>query len=187
VKIIVGLGNPGSKYKNTRHNAGFVFIEKLWDYLGWDKNYDVSDWKEERKLKAQISEVRNQNGSKILLVKPLTFMNLSGESVQKVVSMYKVNIEKELILAHDDLDLKLGNYKIQLGTSPKKHNGVNSVEQFLGNRNFLRVRIGVDSRESVGESPGEEYVLLRMKESELDILKNSISGAVKELRSILSI
>ncbi|MFH1546917.1 MAG: aminoacyl-tRNA hydrolase [bacterium] len=187
MKVIIGLGNPGKKYEYTRHNAGFMFVDKLREYLGWDKGYDVGDWKEEKNLKAVICEARTQDGSKILLAKPQTFMNLSGESVQKIISMYKLDTNKDMILVHDDLDIKFGQYKIQPSLSPKVHNGVNSVEQYTGKKDFLRVRMGVDSREHVKDMSGEKYVLMNMNESELQLLKVVISSAVKELRSILSL
>ena len=187
MKVIIGLGNPGSKYEGTRHNAGYLFVDKMREYLGWDKGYDVGDWKVKKNLKSLICELRTEGGSKILLVKPLTFMNLSGESVQKVVSMYKLDVEKDTILVHDDLDLRIGMHKIQSGKSPKVHNGVNSVEKHLSKSEFLRVRMGVDSRENVKDVSGEDYVLMKMNKEENETLSQSISSAIKELRSILSL
>jgi len=185
--MIVGLGNPGSKYERTRHNAGFLFVDKMREYLGWDKGYDVGDWKEEKKLKSLVCEARTVDGSKVLLAKPQTFVNLSGEAVQKMASMFKIDIEKDLVLVHDDLDLKLGAYKIQLGVSPELHNGINSVEQYLGKTDFLRVRIGVDSRQNVSEVPGDEYVLQQMEKETIELLESTIVDAVKDLRSVISI
>jgi PTH1 family peptidyl-tRNA hydrolase len=186
MKIIVGLGNLGEKYENTRHNSGFMFVDKLRDYLGWDKQYDASDWKKDKKFQAEICEVRAGSDKKFLLVKPTTFMNKSGIAVSKIASMYKTDVDKDLIVVHDDLDIELGKYKIQKSISPKLHNGLKSVEDLLGKRDFLRVRMGVDNRKHVSDVPGDEYVLMKMKDNELEILKHAIDLAIRDLRDILS-
>ncbi len=187
MKIIVGLGNPGKKYENTRHNAGFMFVDKMRDFLGWDNFYDVSDWKSDRSFESEICEARGGVEKKILLVRPLTFMNESGRAVQKLVAMYHIDITKDLVLVHDDLDIELGNIKIQSGVSPKKHNGVLSVESLLGNRDFLRVRLGVDSRMGNRIIPGEDYVLLKMNDEELQKLQEEIDDGIKLLRTTIDV
>jgi PTH1 family peptidyl-tRNA hydrolase len=116
MKLIVGLGNPGREYENTRHNVGAIFI----DYL----------------KKKEIP-------SGIILAKTDVFMNDSGTSVRKMVDYYKLGLDF-LCVVHDDLDIPLGSYKIQKGKGPKLHNGILSVENELGSEDFWRVRIGVD-------------------------------------------
>lgn len=168
MKLIVGLGNPGIEHKNNRHNAGFMVVEKL------------AEGDFENKFEAEISR-----RGETLLVKPQTFMNRSGEAVAKIVSFYKIDMAN-LFLVHDDLDIRLGDYKIQLGIGPKVHYGLNSVEEKLGGKNFWRIRIGVDNR-PVGEArtPGDEYVLADFSDEEKIIVNGVIEKAVKEIVSLL--
>lgn len=167
MKIIIGLGNPGAEYENTRHNVGFMFVDKMAKegrFLG-NKRFE--------------SEVLSVDG--MLLVKPLTFMNESGRAVRRIVDFYKLD-ETAVILVHDDLDLPLGEKKIQMGVGPKVHNGVNSVEQNLGTSNFLRVRIGVDNRKNKPTKlPGSDYVLEKFGKDEQVIINEVIDKAIAEL------
>lgn len=163
-KVIIGLGNPGDEYKSTRHNTGFMYI----DYL-LNKHRDKQI--KEKKLKnSSIYEV----GDDLVFVKPQTFMNESGLAVREVIKWLEVDIEKELVLVHDDLDIPLGKYKFQFAKSPKDHKGVKSVEKHLGTIHFHRLRIGVDNREgkhidtsASSVRSGERYVLENFKEEEL--------------------
>lgn len=156
MKLIVGLGNPGDKYKGNRHNVGQMVLEGI-----------------------QGSEFRDQR-SEIRLVRPETFMNESGVAVRKAMNFYKLGVE-DLIVIHDDLDIRLGEYKIDMARGPKQHNGVTSVEEELGTKDFLRVRVGVDNR--VGErTPGERYVLEDFTDEERVILDGVIEKIVDELK-----
>jgi len=165
MKIIVGLGNPGDKYAKNRHNVGWMVLDAI-----------------------QRSGVRDQ-GSEIRLLKPDVFMNESGIAVRKAVNFYKV-LPTDIILIHDDLDIKLGEFKIEMARGPKQHNGVASVEKELGTKDFLRVRVGVDNRnprsqESTNLSiriPGEKYVLENFTEDERRILGGVIVKIVDELK-----
>ncbi len=136
MKIIVGLGNPGVKYQNNRHNTGHMFV----DYL----------------IK-EINELRITN-YELKLCKTDTYMNRSSESVKKIMrnSQFEIN---NLIIAHDDLDIPLGKFRIDHGTGPKVHNGLTSIEQALGTKDFWRIRIGVDNRTPDYRIDGETYVL----------------------------
>jgi len=147
MKLLVGLGNPGAKYLNTRHNLGFMFL----DYL-----------QQQQKLDKQIKTL-----------KPETYMNRSGIAVAKELRFYKLQ-PTDLIVVHDDLDLRLGEYKIQFGKGPKLHNGVESVEKILGTKEFWRVRIGVDNRNAENRIPGESYVLQSFTPEELTLLQTSL-------------
>jgi len=167
MKLVVGLGNPGKEYVNTRHNVGFEFVDKL---SGGAK------FSLESKFESLVYREKD-----ILFVKPQTFMNESGRAVRKIMDFYKLGTD-EVFLVHDDLDLKFGEYKIQKGVGPKVHNGVSSVESSLSDRNFLRVRIGVDNREAFpyGGS-GADYVLSRFGKEELEELDEVLEEAADEL------
>lgn len=174
MKYVVGLGNPGEKYERTRHNAGFMFIDRLLEELSED--YLVKKLKLSF-VRAEIYSIEKGGEKLLTLIKPLSFMNLSGSPVKRI--MKKLG-EGELILAHDDLDIELGKYKVQMGKSPKGHNGINNIENVLGTTDFQRVRLGVESRET-RDIPGEDYVLMKMSEDEMVSLYMSIDGAIKEL------
>lgn len=167
MKLIVGLGNPGKEYLNSRHSAGFEFVDRISD--GARFNLDS-------KSKSLVYKEKD-----FLFVKPQTFMNDSGRSVRKIMDFYKLGT-KEVIIAHDDLDLKLGEYKIQKGVGPKVHNGVSSVESSLASKDFLRVRIGVDNREAFPYAgSGADYVLSKFNKEELEILDEVLEEAADEL------
>ncbi|KKU28751.1 MAG: Peptidyl-tRNA hydrolase [Candidatus Amesbacteria bacterium GW2011_GWA2_47_11b] len=159
MKIIVGLGNPGVEYAGTRHNMGVALVERLAsssDY-GWRKHYDALVYKTPDVVLVKTRDV---------------FMNESGRLLQGLP-------EGELYIAHDDLDLKLGEYKIQFGRGPKDHNGVESVERALGTKDFWRVRIGIDNRTTPID--GESYVLQKFTAEEKGILDNTLDAIVKAI------
>ena len=117
---------------------------------------------------------------KLILAKPMTFMNDSGLAVQKLAAFYKLPAT-DIYVIHDDLDIGLGAYKIQKGIGPKVHNGVNSIEEKLGTKEFYRVRVGVDNREGENRIPGEDYVLQNFRKEEKKVLKEKIDIIVEEL------
>lgn len=166
MKLIVGLGNPGEKYEDTRHNVGIMVVDKLSEKL---QNSQSSKFQESKKLKSQILKIED-----IILAKTTTFMNNSGESVSKLVNFYNIK-PSDLTIVYDDLDIKLGEYKIQVGKGPKDHNGLNSIYDHLGNsfsNNFWHARVGIDNRKVENRTPGEVYVLQKFSEEEIGILKN---------------
>ena len=173
MKLIVGLGNIGREYINTRHNAGFMAIDKL--LAGQMARQDT-------KFEAEIFK-----SGEMLLCKPSTFMNESGRAVRKIVDFYKLDI-CEVVIIHDDLDIDLGEYKIQKGVGPKVHNGVSSVESALGSKDFLRVRLGINNREknNFGGS-GSDYVLTKFTEEELEEMSDVIEESMDELVVALSL
>lgn len=154
-KLIIGLGNPGALYKSNRHNVGYMFIDK-----------------------ALISKSKVLNNLKVQ--KTDTFMNESGRCVKKFVKSHEVQTTN-LYVVHDDLDIPLGKFKIQFGVGPKVHNGLDSVEQELGTKDFWRVRIGVDNRVSDNRIPGEQYVLQDFASEELEILNDLFPEIWKNL------
>lgn len=132
MKIVVGLGNPDRKYLNTFHNLGFMCVDKTAQELGVQFN--------KTKAKASIAETKI-NGEKVLLCKPLTYMNLSGESVSELLSFYKAT-PKDLIVIYDDFDLPLGSLRIRESGSAGTHNGMRNIVNLLGTGDFARIRIG---------------------------------------------
>jgi peptidyl-tRNA hydrolase, PTH1 family len=161
--MLAGLGNPGEEYRNTRHNAGFLFV----DYLYQHAEEVIKPWKYDKYINANLAVITlNQN---ITLLKPHTFMNLSGQSIKNYATRYELGVEN-IYVAHDDLDLRLGNFKIQNGIGPKMHNGISSIEDALGSKDFWRIRIGIDKREESNDVSGEAYVLSKFSVEEKEKL-----------------
>lgn len=178
MKLITGLGNPGEKYLKTRHNVGFLFLEALREKFLYQKGISTTEWKKEDMFNSEICFLKE--GTKVLamLQKPLTYMNRSGEAVAKVVKKYEIeDIFDDFILIHDDLDIPLGRFKIQIGKSPLGHNGVKNVEERLGITEFRRVRIGVEAREN-SNIPGEDYVLTKFTKDEREVVDEVIQNAI---------
>lgn len=165
MKLIVGLGNPGTEYEKTRHNIGFMLIDK---YLG-----GVS-WKQDFNSLIYSSII---NGEKIIFMKPLTFMNLSGEAVRKVVDYYNIDIENILII-QDDISLQLGKHRIKYNSTDGGHNGIKSIIKNLNTNSFLRLKIGL-AKEI--ESDTISYVLGKLTEKEY----NQFCSDYKEYKDIL--
>ena len=193
MKLIIGLGNSGDKYKNNRHNVGFVVVDRLVEGLRV-KSYGLSqDWEKSKKGKLQYIWF-NVKGKKLELIKLLTFMNNSGYSVSYAYKKHSL-LPDDLYIIHDDLDIKLGDYKIQKGKGPKVHKGLLSIENELGTKGFWRVRIGIENRyqksnvkSQMSKVPtGEKYVLQDFTEKELEILGKTINNVVEELLTSLSL
>jgi PTH1 family peptidyl-tRNA hydrolase len=199
---IIGLGNPGREYQNTRHNTGFMFV----DY--WAEKEKLS-WRNEKFLKSAIA---GREG--LVLAKPSTFMNKSGIAVKKI--MDKINQEKlnftyaeqidgslhfdyvsdtifgegikgifsdasnQLLVVHDELDLRLGEWKLNKSKSSPLHKGVSSIEDYLKAKDFWRLRIGVDNRLVQERIPGEKYVLQPFAKDEIDILQNTFAKMLEK-------
>lgn len=157
MKLFVGLGNPGEKYRNNRHNVGYVVIDRI----------------KEKNLK-----IKNA-----IVVKTNTFMNDSGTSVRELLSKNKINMEN-LYIIHDDLDLPLGSWKMQLAKGPKDNGGINSIEQVLGTDNFWRIRVGVDNRNPEKRTSGEKYVLEDFTGEEREILDKTLAEIIKKIKSL---
>ena len=147
MKLVVGLGNVGDKYCFTRHNAGFMVVDK------WAIMNDVS-FKEDKKLKCFVGKFKS-GFEDIMLIKPTTFMNLSGEAVIAVMNYYKIDIE-DVIIVYDDLSLELGKMRFRPSGSDGGHNGIKSVIKHLGTSNFARLKIGIGPQPPV---PAESFVL----------------------------
>lgn len=179
MKIIVGLGNPGGKYENNRHNAGFLLVEKLQKELGFP------EFKLDKKFNALVSEGTyglKPKTHRLLLVKPQTFMNLSGRSVRSILDFYKLS-PADTTLVHDDLDLEIGNFKISEDSRAAGHNGVQSVFDHLGTQQIKRIRIGVEKEggRQNRKEPGDEFVLKDFSKEEMEKLASVLETITKEL------
>ena len=161
MKLIIGLGNPGVQYENTRHNAGFMAL----DHYASKNNIEFSMVS---KLKGMIAQV-NYNGNKAILLKPMTYMNLSGESVQLVCSYYKIDIE-DIIVFSDDLDSHLGRIRLRAKGSCGGHNGHRNIALHLNTEEYKRVKIGIDRSPVI---PVIDWVLKKFTKEELDEINKS--------------
>jgi len=174
MKLIVGLGNPGKEYKSTRHNVGFNVV----DFLAQALNCD--NFKEKKKFKASITEVTLDN-EKIIIAKPLTYMNLSGEALVNIMNFYKIEPKDTWIIC-DDLDFPLGLFKIRLKGGPGSHNGLKSISNLIGSNDYSRFKIGVESR-TVKDKQGEtkDFVLGRFSSEEKTIIQKIISKVAESI------
>ena len=168
--IIVGLGNPGKRYKDTWHNIGFQVVDEF------AKENNFPEFKLSKKFNALVSE-NIINGKKIILAKPQTFMNNSGKPVKTLFSFYK---PKELIIVHDDIDLPLGKIRISKNRGSAGHKGVESIIKEIGTKDFTRFRIGVSSKTEKPKNV-EKYVLQKFDKEEEKIIKQVIKETIKKL------
>lgn len=176
MKLIIGLGNPGKKYEKTRHNVGFMVLDRLHQEL---KKYNISEWELSKKFNSQISGC-TVNSDKIILAKPMTFMNTSGQAVQLITQYYKIEPES-IIVVHDDKDIKLGEIKIQKDRGHAGHNGIRSIIDHIGSQNFTRIRIGIasDNEKKMMDIP--KFVLGKFGIFEKGKLETTIKKALEEI------
>ena len=159
MKLIVGLGNPGREYENTRHNIGFQLLDCIADKKGITFS--------KSKFNAECAEI-SIDGEKVLLVKPLSFMNLSGSVVSKFVSFYKIALE-DILIIQDDLDMRVGRVKIVHNSSSGGHNGIKDIERCLSSNAYARVKIGIANDKKMDT---KDYVLGKFSQEEVKILKD---------------
>lgn len=166
--VIVGLGNPGKKYENTRHNAGFIAVDAL------AAKYGISISEKKHKALCGTGYIE---GNKVLLVKPETFMNLSGESVRSVMDFYKIDPEEDMLVIYDDISLAPGNIRIRKKGSAGGHNGIKSLIAHTGTQNFMRIKVGV------GEKPSgwdlADYVLGHFSDDDNTKLKEVMPDIIQ--------
>ena len=205
MRIIVGLGNPGEKYKNTRHNIGFMVVDAL------AKQQDLI-WQTNKKFNAeiivtkdipdpagyQLSSMARQEEERagLILVKPQTFMNNSGQAAQRILTYYKLlpkkfnliqkkdsNLSAVLTVIHDDIDIESGKSKISVNSRSAGHRGVQSIINHLKTKNFKRIRIGIRT-EAADKIPAEKFVLQKFSEEEMNIVNSSILKIINTIQNI---
>ena len=182
MKLIVGLGNPGKKYQDTRHNIGFVIVDLLHASIS-SSGFEISDWELSKKAKALYSKTKVKEET-IELLKPQTYMNDSGISVSYAKNKHKID-PSDTYIVHDDLDIKLGKYKIQ-NKGPKEHNGLQSIYESIGTKDFWHVRAGVDNRDLGGRVDGQTYVLQKFENDELATIGSVVGHVVESLLAQLT-
>ncbi|MFN7140531.1 MAG: aminoacyl-tRNA hydrolase [Limisphaerales bacterium] len=174
--LIVGLGNPGREYARTRHNAGFLLIEKL------AERWKVAGWAEERKFNARVTRV-DRGGKRMILCQPQTYMNLSGESVGKLAEFYKIAPQQILVLV-DDADLPFGSIRLRKSGSSGGHHGLENIAAHLDSQEYPRLRIGIGRTQSnVREI--RNYVLGEFGAAEAELLDKVLNRASDQIESWL--
>ncbi len=174
MKLIVGLGNPGEKYSQTRHNIGWLFI----DYLSKIYGIDV----EKNKCDSLVGETK-VNGEKIILAKPLTFMNLSGNAVVKLKKWYKVD-NKDILIIFDDIDIPFGTFRYREKGSGGSHNGMKNIVQMLSTEEISRLRIGLGGLKHEKQDMAD-FVLQKFKKDELKNLEDIFFEASKKVEEFI--
>lgn len=178
--LIAGLGNPGDKYTGTRHNLGFGVIDEL------RRKMDLPQFESDKKFKSEITK-----NSGLILVKPLTFMNMSGMAIAPIAQYFKIAPE-EVIIIHDELDLPLGHIKIRMGGSDAGHHGIESIIKLLGSEQFIRVRLGIGNWHAVsGEHKhasfnAEKFVVEKFLPNEKSKVKALTKRAMKAVEVLIS-
>jgi peptidyl-tRNA hydrolase, PTH1 family len=170
---IVGLGNPGEKYTNTKHNLGVRVVENI-------ANESSSGFKLNKPLKAEIANA-TVGGTEVILAKPITFMNRSGEVAVKLVTSYRLRVMSDVVVVHDDISMELGTVKISQGSGAGKHHGVQSVIDHLGTKDFIRVRLGIGR----GHGDLKEVVLSQFRSEELTVVYTMVENACNACKSVI--
>jgi len=173
MKLVVGLGNPGKEYENTRHNIGFMMIDEI------VKTYNLTG---KEKMNGLYYEL-NVKGEKVYLLKPLSYMNLSGEVVRKYIDYFKINIE-DILIINDDLDLPIGTHKLREKGSSGGHNGLKNIEQHLNTNNYKRLKIGISNNKNIDT---KDYVLGRFSKEDMNELNNFIKLAPDVLEDFITL
>jgi peptidyl-tRNA hydrolase, PTH1 family len=174
VFLIVGLGNPGAEYANTRHNAGFMLVEKL--AVRWK-----CEWANEKKFRARLAKA-TFDGKRVFLCEPQAFMNVSGETVGAVADFYQLPLA-QMLVATDDADLPVGTLRLRPGGSSGGHHGLESVESHLASRDFARLKIGIGRKDGLREITN--HVLGRFDSAELELLGKVLDRAAEQVETWL--
>jgi len=174
--LIIGLGNPGEKYSDTRHNIGFKIVEQF-----AEKN-DFSHFKLSKKFKSEISEGSFKE-KKVMLAKPLTFMNLSGKSIKSMIDFFKKE-NCETIVIHDEIDLPLGKIKISKNRGAAGHKGIESILKELKTKDFIRLRIGISGIKK-NKKQTESFVLERFKKEEKIVADAMVKKSIEAIETVI--
>ena len=164
MKLVVGLGNPGKEYNLTRHNVGFLILDKYLGDINWSSKFNGLYYE------------KNINNEKVIFVKPQSYMNLSGNVVQKFINFYKIDT-KDLLVIHDDLDLPVGKFRIKINSSSGGHNGIKDIISCLNTNEFVRLKIGISQNRNIDT---KDYVLGKFSKSDLEIIDEN-NNAYKEI------
>ncbi|MFA5408460.1 MAG: aminoacyl-tRNA hydrolase [Bacilli bacterium] len=167
MKLIVGLGNPGKEYQNTRHNAGFMAI----DYIASSLNFKIVT-----KRNGALYTQTIIDGEKVMFLKPQRFINLSGEVIAEFIHYFDINID-DLLIISDDLDMPLGTYKLKNHGSSGGHNGLKNIEQNLLTNEYKRLKIGISNNKNIDT---KDYVLGKLPKDDLEVLRD-LMGKVKDI------
>lgn len=176
MKLIVGLGNPGKKYARTRHNVGFMALDALRNRLL--DEYDISEWELSKKFNAEVCGT-SIGPQKIILLKPMTFMNASGQSVQLAAAFYKL-VPADILVVHDDKDLPIGEIRYQFDRGDAGHNGVKSIAEQLSTKGFGRLRIGI-AHEDMQKKDTSTFVLGNFNLFERSKIKKILEKTSEEI------
>lgn len=174
--LVVGLGNYPKEYDLTRHNIGFMCLDNF-------ANKHSADFKVENKFKAEVATC-NFGGEKIILIKPLTFMNLSGEAVQKVNAFYKIPPENILVV-YDDISIDLGKFRFRANGSDGGHNGIKSIINMLSTNKFPRLKVGIGPQPQFMKS--EAFVLQKFSNEQMDLLNKVVLKSVDAIEDYLNV
>lgn len=172
--LVVGLGNPGLQYENTRHNAGFMALDSMAEDLGFEFN--------KNKYEALLGECRIAN-NRILVIKPQTFMNNSGKAVQKIASFYKIPTDKIIVL-HDDISFDIGVIRTRRKGSDGGQKGLRDIIELLGTEEIIRIKIGVGKKPS-GQTDAVNWVLGKIPKEEAENFEKALEIAVKAVKEII--
>ncbi len=172
MKLIVGLGNPDKEYENTRHNVGFMVIDRLADFFQVSVSIN--------KFKGQYTKFKYK-GEDIILLKPMTYMNNSGESVIQVMNYFKIDVQ-DLLVIYDDMDMPTGKLRLRQCGSSGGHNGMKSIIQHVGTQTFQRIRVGIDKHPRMQVV---DYVLGHFSKTEQPLINEGIENAVKAVEIFL--
>jgi len=175
-KLIVGLGNPGKKYENTRHSLGFLFLDFF------KEKYNFPEFKEQKKFFGEVSE-GNFNSCKLLLLKPLTFMNESGKSVLAISKFYKIKAE-EILLVFDDIDMEFGKIRFRERGSSGGHNGLKNIFERFGTESFPRIKMGIKN-EIRDFARASDFVLSKFSKEESEKIPEFLGDAMKKVELVL--
>jgi peptidyl-tRNA hydrolase, PTH1 family len=170
--IVVGLGNPGKKYEQTRHNVGFLVLDCLAEKLN-------ASWKTKASWSSQVAEI-SLNEKKVVLLKPETFMNLSGNAVARARGFWRKTPIDQIWVIHDDVDLELGDIRIKKGGSSAGHRGINSIDNKLGSADYHRIRVGV-GRPDNSKIPIDKFVLGKFAEAEQKQIREIVESACETI------
>lgn len=168
MKLIVGLGNPGQEYHNTKHNLGFMVLDRLSE----TENFSWKSWG--KHAKAELAQT-SLNGEKCIFLKPMTFMNLSGRAVVEAAHFFKI-LPEDILVVHDELDLEVGTVRLKKGGGEGGHNGLKSISASLSTKDYRRIRLGI-GKPSHPEHDTSDHVLSRFSPNDLSLVEDMIERA----------